>query len=77
MHPLFPLFLKNDNPIELNEYKSISLVCYIYKIISKVLTNKLKGVLLDIIDQAQSTFIKWKSLLDSILVADEIVEEVE
>jgi len=47
----------------------------VYNIISKILANKLMSVLPKIIDYSQSTFIKRRGLLDSILVANEVVEE--
>jgi len=51
------------------------LVGSIYKIISKVLSIRLKRILPKIIDITQLTFIKGRGLLDSILVANEVVEE--
>jgi len=39
------LIYKKDNPGNLGDYKPISLVGCIYKIIAKILANRLKGVL--------------------------------
>jgi len=58
-----------------DDYRPISLVGCTYKIISKILSNRLKSVLPKIINYSQSTFIKGRRLLDSILVANEVVEE--
>ena len=41
---------KKANPSELNEFRSISLVSFIYKILSKVLVNRLRKVLPSVID---------------------------
>jgi len=66
---------KKQTPLDLDDYIPISLVGCVYKIISKILANRLKTVLPKIIDNTQSAFIKGRGLLDSILVANEIVEE--
>ena len=59
----------------MEDYRPISLVGCVNKIISKILANRLKSVLPKIIDYSQSAFIKGRGLLDSILVANEVVEE--
>jgi len=68
---------KLENPIRLNENRPISLVGCIYKIISKIISNRVKKVLPKIMDESQSAFILGKRLLDSYLVANEVVEEIK
>jgi hypothetical protein len=46
----------------------------LYKIIAKVLANRLKGVLDKIISKTQSAFIKVKQILDPILIANESLD---
>jgi len=65
---------KKDNPSDLNEFRPISLVSCVYKILSKILANRLKKVLPSIIDVNQSAFLSGRGLLDSILVANETVD---
>jgi len=48
---------KQENPFSLNDYRPISLVGCMYKILSKILANRLKGVLSKVIDIHQSTFL--------------------
>jgi len=67
---------KVRDPCKLDQFKPISLGGAIYKVISKVLTGRLKKVLLAIIDGSQSTFIKDKGLVDSVLLANEVVEDL-
>jgi len=55
----------------------ISLVGCIYKIISKSLSLRLKSVLHKVIDQTQSAFLKGRGLLDSVVVANETIDEVK
>jgi len=68
------LIAKKDNPSNLNEFRPISLVGCVYKILSKIMANRLKKVLPSIIDVNQSTFLSGRGLLDSILVANETVD---
>lgn len=68
---------KKENFVSLDEFKPISLVECIYKVITKVLENKIKLVLSKTIDSSQSIFLKGKGLLDSTLVANEVVDEIK
>jgi hypothetical protein len=45
-----------------------------YKIISKVLANRLKSVLGKVVSHSQTAFIKGRQILDSALVANECVD---
>jgi len=53
------------------------LVGYLFKIISKILSIKLKKVINKIIDFRQSSFLEGMDLLDIVLVANERGEEEE
>jgi len=66
--------LKKDNPSNLNEFRPISLVGYVYKIISKILANKIKKVLPSVIDLNQAPFLGGRGILDSILVVNKMVD---
>jgi len=70
------LIPKVDNPQGLEEYRPISLVESLYKIISKILSKRMQKVLHKIIDKKQSAFIKDRSILDSVVVINEVIEEV-
>lgn len=52
------LILKVDNPQRLNEFRPISLVGSMYKIIAKLLANRLRLVIGSVISETQSAFIK-------------------
>jgi len=60
-----------------DQYRSISLVGSLYKIISKVLSCYIKCVLPEVIDDCQSAFLKDRVMLDSFLVANEGFEELK
>lgn len=50
------LIPKNDNPSSLNDYRPISLIGSMYKILAKVLSRRLKSILPSIISPSQSAF---------------------
>jgi len=68
---------KVRDPTNLEQYRPISLVGTMYKIISKVLAGRLKKVLPAIIDDCQSAFLKYRGILDSVLMANEVIEELK
>jgi hypothetical protein len=66
------LILKTKNPERITEYKPVSLCNVLYKIISKVLTNRLKAIFPDIISPTQSAFVPGRMITDNVLLAYEI-----
>ena len=68
---------KLGNLITLDGYRPISVVGCIYKLISKILSNRVKKVLPKITDGSQFAFIFGRGLMDSILVANETVEYIK
>jgi len=65
---------KQESPFSLNDYRPISLVGCMYKILSKILANRLKCVLPKVIDLHQFAFLSGRGMLDSILIANEIAD---
>jgi len=47
-----------------------------YEIIAKVLADIIKKVLSSLIDESQSTFLKGRGILDSVLLANKVVEDL-
>ncbi|XP_028100123.1 uncharacterized protein LOC114299551 [Camellia sinensis] len=68
------LIPKRDNPLGLSDYRPISLVGSMYKIIAKLLANRLKSIMPHIISEPQSAFLSGRNILDGVLVANEVVE---
>lgn len=57
----------------MKDYRSIMCYNFLYKVISKVLAHRLKTVLPEAIEPNQNAFIKGRLLLESVLLASELV----
>ncbi|GKC73337.1 putative RNA-directed DNA polymerase, eukaryota, reverse transcriptase zinc-binding domain protein [Tanacetum coccineum] len=68
------LILKVSNPIHVKDYRPISLVNTHYKIIAKILANRLAKVVDKIISQEQSAFIAGRQILDGHLMLSEATD---
>lgn len=73
----FVLIPKVENPQQLNQFRPISLIGCRYKILAKILFKSLKEALPSLIDEGQSTFLGERNIVDSVMVANEIVDEAE
>ena len=70
-HNFITLIPKVGNTESVSEFRPISLCNLLYKIISKVIANRLKPILNSIISEAQSAFIADRLIADNILIAFE------
>lgn len=73
-HNFIALVPKKKEAEEIRDYRPISLVGSVYKIISKVLAERLKTTLPRLISPNQSSFVEGRQILDGILIANECVD---
>jgi len=69
------LIPKVDSPQRQNDFRPISLVGSLYKILAKLLANRLRLVIGNVMSEYQSAFVKNRQILDGILIAIEVVDE--
>ena len=71
------LILKVSSPQQFNDFRPISLVGCWYKVLAKVLANRLQNVIGSVVSDTQSAFVKGKQILDGILIANELVDNAK
>lgn len=79
MHPkvnnsFVTLIPKSENPDGLKDYRPISLVSNLYKIVTKGLANRIKVVMEEVIGKTQFAFNGGKQILDYALIANKVVD---
>ena len=72
-HTFVTLVPKSTNASSLSDYRLISCCNVLYKMITKVLSNRLKLVIDELISENQSAFIHERLISDATLLAHELV----
>lgn len=67
------LILKKSKSLNPSEFCPISLCNVLYKLVSKMLVNRMKPFLDSIADPFQSAFIAGRSIFDNIMVVHEVI----
>ncbi|GJU53564.1 putative RNA-directed DNA polymerase, eukaryota, reverse transcriptase zinc-binding domain protein [Tanacetum coccineum] len=70
----FTLIPKVSNPLYIKDFRPISLIGFQYKIVAKILANRLSKVMDSIISHEQSAFISGRQILDGPLILSEVIE---
>jgi len=66
------LAAKVKDPLSLNDYRPISLIGALYKIVAKILANRIKEVIGNCIDEVQTAFVKNRNILEGPLIVNEL-----
>ena len=65
------LIPKKGDAKDLKDFRPISLVGGLYKLLAKVLANRLKRIIGKVISPAQNAFVEGRQILDAALIANE------
>ena len=77
LETLITLITKVDNPVRFGEFRPISLCNVVYKLITKVLVNRLHPFSSSMVGSLQSSFIPARGTTDNVIVALEIVHYMQ
>lgn len=71
------LIPKVPNPQSPAQFRPISLCNTLYKIVVKIMVNRLKPLLPKLIAQEQGAFVEGRSILENVLLAQELLHSIE
>ncbi|RVX03347.1 Transposon TX1 uncharacterized 149 kDa protein [Vitis vinifera] len=65
---------KRGGAEDLKDFRPISLVGSLYKLLAKVLANRIKKVMGKVISESQNAFVEGRQILDAVLIANEAMD---
>ena len=72
---ILALVPKKVDSMEMKDYMPIACCNVLYKVMSKILANRLKKILPSIITENKSAFIKGRLLMENVLLASELMKD--
>nr|GEW21292.1 hypothetical protein [Tanacetum cinerariifolium] len=72
-HTMIALILKVAAPLRVNDFRPISCCNVLFKCISKIISNHIKGSLADLVSPNQSAFVSGRRISDNILLTQELM----
>ncbi|GJS62818.1 hypothetical protein Tco_0677382 [Tanacetum coccineum] len=72
-HTIIALIPKVTSPARINDYRPISCCNVLFKCISKIISNHIKGSLNDLVSPNQSAFVPGRRITDNILLTQELM----
>ena len=60
----------------MSDFRPISLVRGLYKLLAKVLANRLKKVVGKMVSSTQNAFVEGRQILDATLIANEVIDSL-
>ncbi|KAL5574665.1 hypothetical protein UlMin_016364 [Ulmus minor] len=71
------LIPKTDKPTSMNHYKPISVCNLVYKVIAKLLADRIKPLLHDLICPTQGAFVSGRSIHDNSFIIQEVIHSMK
>ncbi|KAF7812326.1 reverse transcriptase [Senna tora] len=68
---------KCPNPLEIKNFPPISLCYTLYKVVSKILVNRLKPLIPDLLNFNQGPFVPGRKTIDNVIIAQELVHSMK
>ena len=71
------LIPKKEGAEDLKDLSPINLLCSLYKLLAKVLANRLKKVVGKIVSKSQNAFVEGRKILNASLIVNEAIDSMQ